>query len=65
MNCDIENNSGVMFGRAKPVWIQGFRNEKNMHAGFRAVFSVSGNLPVLLRLTGSSIYRVFLNGEFV
>jgi alpha-L-rhamnosidase len=54
-----------MFSEAKPVWFQGLEEEKNIHAGFRTVFSVSANLPVLLRLTGSSIYRVFLNGEFV
>ncbi len=54
-----------MFTTAQPVWIQGLETEKNIHAGFRTVFSSGGSRSVMLRLTGSTIYRIFLNGEFV
>ncbi len=53
------------FRAARPVWLQGLENEKNIHAGFRAVFSVAGNRRVELKLAGSTLYRVYLNGEFI
>lgn len=54
-----------MFLEAKPVWFQGLEKEKNIHAGFRAVFPILGKETVVLKLAGSTIYRVFLNGEFI
>jgi len=54
-----------MFSEAKPVWVQGLEKEKNIHAGFRAVFPILGKETVSLSLAGSTIYRVFLNGEFI
>ena len=70
-----------MFEKARPIWPEGLEEEKNIHAGFRAVFDASlllGNPkstfdcvsgPTIgkttLTLTGSTLYRVFLNGEFV
>ncbi len=53
------------FCAARPVWLQGLEKEKNIHAGFRSVFSVAGNRRVELKLAGSTLYRVFLNGEFI
>lgn len=53
------------FKDAKPVWPAGLDKEKNIHTGFRAVFFGSGAVQIGLRLTGSTIYRVFLNGEFI
>ncbi len=52
-----------MFEEAKPVWFQGLEQEKNMHAGFRTVFPRFGKTE--LKLAGSTLYRVFLNGEFI
>jgi len=54
-----------MFSEAKPVWVQGLEKEKNIHAGFRTVFPILGKESVTLSLAGSTIYRVFLNGEFI
>jgi alpha-L-rhamnosidase len=54
-----------MFLNAKPVWPAGLEKEKNIHAGFRTVFDGTGAQTVWLKLTGATIYRVFLNGEFV
>jgi len=54
-----------MFKKAEAVWPAGLETEKNLHIGFRTVFAGSGAQNVCLRLTGSTIYRVFLNGEFI
>jgi alpha-L-rhamnosidase len=53
------------FEQAKPVWPKGLETEKNMHAGFSAEFQTLEDELVVLRLTGSTLYRVMLNGEFI
>jgi alpha-L-rhamnosidase len=55
----------MLFKCARPVWPVGKEKEKNRHVGFRSVFNGSGAQNVCLRLTGSTICRVFLNGEFI
>jgi alpha-L-rhamnosidase len=52
------------FRSAKPVWAEGREREKNLTLGFHTRVSAPASGTVLLRATGSSIYRVFLNGEF-
>ena len=53
------------FISAKPVWLEGREKEKNVFVGFRATIDgkVAGN--AVLRLTGSTICRIFINGEFL
>jgi len=53
------------FVAAKPVWPEGREKEKNLWVGFRAGFTVPADRKVHLRATGSTLYRVFLNGEFL
>ena len=53
------------FKQAKPAWPKGLETEKNIHAGFRAEFQWLENQPVALRVTGSTLYRIMLNGQFV
>lgn len=53
------------FLSAQPVWPAGRATEKNVTAGFRAAFAPPAAEPVTLRLTGSSLYRVWLNGQFL
>lgn len=55
----------MFFENAGPVWLRGLENEQNIHAGFRAVFPMTGKDSAVLRLTGATLYRVFLNGEFI
>ena len=55
----------VSFQSARPVWPKGRQTEKNLFVGFRAVFNSSRNGRALLRLTGSSVYRIFVNGNFL
>lgn len=52
-----------MFECAVPVWPAGKEKEKNIHVGFKAVFRGAGK--TVLRVAGTTTYRVFLNGEFV
>ncbi len=50
---------------AQPVWPKGRETEKNLFIGFRASFQAPVKAHVWLRATGSSLYRVWLNGEFL
>jgi alpha-L-rhamnosidase len=52
------------FVSAKPLWPEGREREKNRFVGFRASFQAADQ-KVLLRAAGSTLYRVFLNGEFL
>jgi alpha-L-rhamnosidase len=53
------------FIAAQPVWPEGRETEKNITVGFRAGFEVPAGKKVLLRATGATLYRIFLNGEFI
>lgn len=53
------------FQTARPIWPVGREKEKNLTVGFRAVFAAPEADKVVLRLAGSTLYRVFLNGQFV
>lgn len=51
------------FEKALPVWESGRTCEKNNTLLFRAVIEKSRN--VTLRVTGASLYQIFVNGEFI
>ncbi len=51
--------------KALPVWVEGREKEMNLTLGFRATFQVAENQNIKLRITGSTIYRVYLNGKFL
>lgn len=53
------------FQSARPVWLEGRELEMNVFAGFRAVFEAPPNTAIVLRMTGATNYRCFVNGEFV
>lgn len=54
-----------MFQKAKPIWIKNKRLAKNLQCGFRCDFYAQENAEYRLKITGATLYRVFLNGEFV
>ncbi|MFH1742759.1 MAG: hypothetical protein ABIH23_27450 [bacterium] len=54
----------VGFRSAKPVWPKGRQKEKNLFVGFRTVFQAPKGKRVTFRVTASTLYRFFLNGEF-
>lgn len=52
------------FLEAKPVWPADRHTEMNVQVGFVAVVErPAGTLPVTLFATGSTLYRVFVNGD--
>src|ERR1039458_682730 len=53
------------FVSAKPIWPKGREQEKNLFVGFRAAFKAPAQEKVVLRATGATLYRVFLNGHFL
>lgn len=53
------------FLSALPVWPAGRAFVKNDFILFRTVFTADGNAPYTLRLTGSTLYRIRLNGDFL
>ena len=56
------------FSKAKPVWPEGREKEWNCQVGFTAEFDGRDALVAsnaVLRYTGATMCRVFLNGEFL
>jgi alpha-L-rhamnosidase len=64
--CVSEPKSGSeFFKKAEPVWPTGLELEKNITVGFRASFEKPESGSAVLNITGSSLYRIYLNGKFV
>lgn len=55
----------IQFKSATPVWIKNKRTTPNYQAGFRCDFVASETSEYKLLVTGSTVYRIFLNGEFI
>jgi alpha-L-rhamnosidase len=53
------------FQSAKPIWPKGREKEMNLTVGFRAVVEKPGDGKAILRLAASTIYRAWINGEFL
>jgi alpha-L-rhamnosidase len=51
--------------KAVPVWAAGREKEMNLSLGFRGVFQTQRGQAARLKITASSLYRVFINGTFV
>ena len=67
--CPMENQFDMTaFRSARPIWPAGRETEQNLIVGFRAVIDVDESeaepLAVSLRMIGSTVYRVYVNGEF-
>ena len=54
----------VRFEKAEPIWITAEKGEVNSSVAFVSHFDWDGVQPLKLRLTGCSIFKVFVNGEF-
>lgn len=52
------------FHSARPVWPEGRETERNILVEFRTEFDQPERSPVTLRLTGSTLYRVYVNNHF-
>lgn len=53
------------FETAKPIWPEGREKEKNLTVYFVASVAKPAGGRIVLRLTASTVYRAFLNGEFL
>ncbi len=52
------------FDSAQPIWPAGRETEMSLFVGFRVVFECPKEQSAILRITASSLYRVWLNGRF-
>lgn len=60
------SQTSVRFREALPIWPEGREREMNVLAGFRTVFKIPRNVThLVLRITGSTHYRAFLDGEYL
>ncbi len=57
--------AGISFTSAEAVWPEGLQYEMNITAGFITGFERPAGNDALLRIAGSSIYRIYLNGDFI
>ena len=60
----VSGTSEIAFRSAKPIWPSGREKEMNLFVGFRAIFDAPSGQHVQLRVAGSTLYRIYLNGEF-
>ncbi|MCG6186929.1 alpha-L-rhamnosidase-related protein [Maribellus maritimus] len=51
--------------KAVPVWAEGRETEMNMTLAFQGIFQAKTNQDIKLKITASTLYRVFLNGKFL
>ncbi len=54
----------VEFKKAVPVWADGLEREMNINLLFCGEVDFDGNSSAVLRITGSSLYTVKINGDF-
>ena len=55
----------AIFEKATPIWMKIKRESINYQAGFRCDFNAEAEGECTLRITGATLYRIFINGEFV
>jgi alpha-L-rhamnosidase len=60
-----EYSSAQNIVSARPVWVQDREKEMNLNLGFRAAFQSEKGQSVTIKIAASTVYRVFLNGEFI
>jgi len=59
------NENEALMTQSTPVWAEGREKEMNLTLGFRGVFNAGQRSETILRVAASTVYRIFLNGEFV
>ena len=60
-----DGREAASFASARPVWLEGREKEKNLFVGFRATVDGKAAEKAVVRLTGATICRLFVNGEFL
>ena len=59
------HSESALMKKAIPVWARDREKDMNLNLGFRGLFQARKNQQSTLRITASTLYRVFLNGEFI
>jgi alpha-L-rhamnosidase len=59
------DQQSVSFASAQPIWPQGRECEKNLTLRFRVVFDRPAGETSFLRITGSTLYRIYFNRAFL
>lgn len=59
------NNRLLVFNKAKPVWIKDKSKIMNYQAGFVTSFFYERESSYQLLITGSALFRVFINGSLI
>jgi alpha-L-rhamnosidase len=54
----------TLIQKARPVWADGLEKDMNIMLGFRAVFQAKKGQEPQLSIAASTLYRVYVNGEF-
>lgn len=67
LSCSTNNSidKTVKVKKAVPVWAKGREKEMNLNLGFRAKFIAKQDQNVKIKISASTIYRVFVNGNFI
>ncbi len=58
-------DKNIQVKQAVPVWADGREKELNLNLGFRAIFTAKTGQDVKIKISASTIYRVFMNGKFI
>lgn len=58
-------DKNIQVKKAVPVWANGREKELNLNLGFRAIFTAKTGQDVKIKISASTIYRVFINGKFI
>lgn len=53
------------FVNAKQIFIKNKRENVNFQAGFKCVFNADAEKKYLLKITGATLYSIWLNGKFI
>lgn len=60
-----KDNNTELIKKALPVWAEGRETEMNLNLGFLGKFQAKNDQDYMLKITASTLYRVFLNGKFL
>ena len=63
--CQSTKSNKDYFRSAEPVWPEGRQYEKNLSIAFISGFEAHKNQNTFLKVAASSLYRIYLNDDFV
>jgi alpha-L-rhamnosidase len=55
----------MKFDKAKPVWLKGKTLEMNIMAGFKCNFESDKTKKTKIKIAGSTVFKIFVNGTFI